>query len=304
MGEKGYQEQLHPEAWRTLSYEQRVDVLQTLETDIAGQDGRAPCRVVPVEMASLGDCGEFSPKDWTIKINKDHIATDALQLIAVSTTLHEGRHAYQRAAVKDPALHQDKEEVQRWQVNFSVYVSLTEKSYPVYRFQPVERDADLYADNALNKIFTRLEQTHGPIESYRAYVTASQKGQQLAAREAARLFGSDYEVKIDQALHRQYEKEQALNAKKVYKIMVRLDGAGWRSKTVALDAADHEIMRRRLETQAKEFILAEAGRMGLNPDRIPETKARVVPLDREQSAIFIKEQAAIKEKGTGHGIEM
>lgn len=286
-----------------LSLDERVQILQALENDQAQHCGREVFQVTPAAMADLGDCGQIKPSEKIIEINREHIQRDELMLVAVSTTLHEGRHAYQRAAVADARLHPDPEQVRLWRENFAVYVANSPTSHFVYRFQAVERDADDFTETEMDKLFKDLEKRFGPVDDYRKYTQAAALEKQLVSAKAMEVLGSDYRIKIDRAIHRAFEKEHGVDRNtSLYRIRVKFEGHDWRSTHVAVEEKmDKDRLKEHLSRQAQRFILKEAGRMRIDVDPATIT-AKIEPLDKTQAAAFLNAQVASKAKERGRNI--
>ncbi len=62
---------------------------------------------------------------------------------ALSTVIHEGRHAYQWKCVNDNGVHSRHAEAERWKAEFEDYIK-PEESYELYHNQAIECDARDY----------------------------------------------------------------------------------------------------------------------------------------------------------------
>jgi glycosyltransferase involved in cell wall biosynthesis len=154
-------EGLKPDVWKGLDAGQRVNVMQQVETTVAGIQGRPPMRVEPAKL-DLGTVGEYDPATGTIKVNEVALnhgtLKDALGHLLVAqgdeqsileTVLHEGRHAYQHFAVATPGFEPNTDQVNSWHDNWfanggrnyeqpSLWNPLQNHQYWT---QPVETDA-------------------------------------------------------------------------------------------------------------------------------------------------------------------
>lgn len=268
---RSFQDLLYPPYWQQLNLDQRVGLLQDLENDQARQTGRDRCTVVAEKMPELGNCGFLHSATRTIKINADHIQNDALEFSAVHTLLHEGRHAYQQNAIKTHGLHHDPEQVRVWTENHAVYVQNSEKSFFIYRNQPVEKDADDYANGELKRIFDRLERTHGTIDLCRRHAGMMEAEAKFVAEKSREKYGADFEAKITKAIRQAYQIKKDLNGEKtpekstggldLYHITINSPGTGDLTKTLAVDralpVAEKEAA---IKKAARDFICQSANR--------------------------------------------
>jgi hypothetical protein len=207
----------------------------------------------------------LEPATWTIKVNAEHIQNNALEFSAVNTVLHEGRHAYQQTAIKTPGLRHDQEQVRLWAENQTVYIQNSEKMFYIYRNQPVERDADKYANHELKQIFDRLEQKYGKSEICQRYGNVVEAEAQFVADKSREKYGDNFEVKIDKAIRQAYELKKGLNGEKapekhrsgreIYNITLGRPGKEDLVKTVIVDqtlpAAEKESL---IKKEAHGFI--------------------------------------------------
>jgi hypothetical protein len=258
-----YQEAFHPEYWKQMPLDKRVQLLQDLENDQAGKSGRSPYTVKPVAMERLRQCGSAKHDKRQIHVNEAHIRNNNLEFIAIDTVLHEGRHAYQRDVVENRIKHLNSEQAQIWKENADVYVNNSEKMFLVYYNQPLERDAQDYAYNELNKIAEKLEQQYGPIEPYRRYVAGLEKEAAFVAEKARAKYGDEYIKKIDRALGDAYaimkgldsDRNHERSSMEPYLITVKRPGEKPLVKTVGVDKnLSQDEIKELLKTQANAFI--------------------------------------------------
>lgn len=93
--------------------------------------------------------------DGYLYLNQKYLIDSKLKEDALSTFFHEARHAYQRAVVSAPYLYcEDIKTVKTWKNNFDNYLSAEKFGYYRYFNQPVEVDANKFAEYVLkNKGF-------------------------------------------------------------------------------------------------------------------------------------------------------
>ena len=149
---KTYQEALEyldDKKWPNLSVDQKIEILQCVENELAKRSRRIPCEVKAEEL-NQGVLGEYSFVSQDIKINvkdlqKGSKYTDDY-MEHLDTILHEGRHAYQDQAIRGYVIHPDPQEVEKWKMNLKPgnYISSNDL-FEEYCKQPVEADADRFA---------------------------------------------------------------------------------------------------------------------------------------------------------------
>ena len=292
----GYVNLLHPSMWRHLSLDQRVGALQDIENDYAGRQGRAPYQVAPDQNKDLGSCGGADHEQKKIFINAEHIRNDSCLFLTVHTVLHEGRHAYQQAAIDRDGLHQKREEVELWRKNLSVYIPSTEKSFILYRNQPLERDAEAYAITEMGKLYNQLQQKYGPSEAYQNYAAIAVRESRYVEKAVTQKWGPNYAAEIDKAIGKAYELKHGLTASKAYRISVKFEGAEWTSKTVSMDPAAKGHLQQDLTNEARNFMFREANRMGISPEGIKSAQMKIDAIPMEQHT---KERSIERGRGLG-----
>ena len=166
-------EELKFDKWRNLSLEQKAEVLNELEQNIASIEHRPALRVELEEMEprSFGYQDEYNHK---IVLNSRLVGVNSTSMHreVIDTIVHEGRHAYQHYNVDVKMIHESSSEVKTWEQNFynpeyQYYRSGTQRIYipyndgtihdvdfRLYYYQPVEIDARNFAGDVL----TRLEE--------------------------------------------------------------------------------------------------------------------------------------------------
>lgn len=151
---------LSTEKWNQLSVQEKLDVLQAVENEVASRDGRSPCKVQGQYIQSDGrgiTLGYYSRTDRTITINTEQLEPSSKYgndyKVHLDTVLHEGRHAYQHQAIIGEVKHDNKEELVAWTDNMQPGHYITyEKNPRGYFSQPIERDARGYAQNTMTVV--------------------------------------------------------------------------------------------------------------------------------------------------------
>ena len=141
---------LQPEIWQSSDASERLETLQSIENRMAEIQQRPPVAIVPEAMASNvfgGWNGEY------IAINKGHLNSDMPVEEFANTIVHEGRHAYQDFAIKNPGFVSDSETVASWVANQGDgYFDAEGYGQEIYQTQPVEADAWNYANGVINAV--------------------------------------------------------------------------------------------------------------------------------------------------------
>lgn len=92
--------------------------------------------------------GAYNPENNTITLNRDLLEKENPDKL-MSTILHEARHAYQHFAVEHPdRVTVSAETIAEWKENYDYYIH-PEYDFNAYVNQPVEVDADCFADLAM-----------------------------------------------------------------------------------------------------------------------------------------------------------
>lgn len=152
--------ELKYDQWKELNMEEKIDVLQKFEYEIAKIEHREP---ILVRGSDLGNCvyGQYSPQTNDIQLNQELLASnmenDHTQII--QTYLHEGRHAYQFYNLLVERTEQNLELFNSWNVNLNV-LGYNSGDYGIFGFeeyytQPIEVDARVFAETVINKLNLR-----------------------------------------------------------------------------------------------------------------------------------------------------
>lgn len=132
------------DTWATLNEIEREDALNTLAVDV-GTAYRTDIKGVVFYNASPQSRGYYNG-DGYLYLNSDCLSDPKNRVDALDTIFHEGRHAFQRAAVNDPHRHGiTVEQASIWDNNFRHYLRSDRFGYDRYYSQPVEADAFSFA---------------------------------------------------------------------------------------------------------------------------------------------------------------
>jgi hypothetical protein len=190
--------------WENLSAAQRVKALQEIEDMMALKLGRQPRSVAPSSRID-DDLGAYYPSNSDfLFINHDLIGSDTDSYLAVETVIHEGRHAYQDDCItnKTTPLSEDAGKVSFWSHNMPERGGYYEDAdYTIYRYQPIEADANDFARDVLVSFKSFLQ--HDP--AYRQFCIDRELDDLKTSTDARSDFGEDYERKIAQRIEDQYK---------------------------------------------------------------------------------------------------
>lgn len=93
--------------------------------------------------------GAYNSETNTITLNSRLLENDNPQT-TMETILHESRHAFQQYAVDHPwRVNVDYNTIATWEDNFNYYIR-PEWDFEAYEKQPLEADANLYAEKVMN----------------------------------------------------------------------------------------------------------------------------------------------------------
>ena len=159
------------ENWSRLTLDQRTEVLNRIEQQIAAIEHRPPLRV-ELEKLKPQNMGYQSTSEQKIVLNSLIVGSNNRDIHreVLDTIIHEGRHAYQHYNVDVKMIHESGSEVMTWAENFynpyyQYYTSGKKKifipyhdgtthdvDYRLYYYQPVEIDARNFAADILSKL--------------------------------------------------------------------------------------------------------------------------------------------------------
>lgn len=155
--------ELQFENWQNLDLDERVDVLQQLENEVAEIAHRPPLeiRAEPLPDGIMGQCGSDR-----IIISNNVLASDSYAMYRenLDTVFHEGRHAYQKWNLLTQSLTGETVErnevlVESWRDNFfemgyedGNWESYKDIGFLYYLNQPVEIDARAFANEVIQAL--------------------------------------------------------------------------------------------------------------------------------------------------------
>ena len=147
-------EGLNFDGWKNLTFEERVAVLQAVETVISEIAHRPSCSV-NVKPMEEGSYGYFSPTKGDITLNSLYIKSDSFSdyMECIDTIVHEGRHAYQHYNLTEREVHPREGDLTNWKTNEFEYGYQAAQVYgfKAYWLQPQECDARAFAEDVLKK---------------------------------------------------------------------------------------------------------------------------------------------------------
>lgn len=139
--------------WQILNSDERSASLDRL-AKLAGVALQIPINGVFFYSAPSYDRG-FYNGDGYLYLNSDTITSADNREEAINTIFHEGRHAFQKIACRNPELFGISPELAAaWRENYKPrnYIS-PRKNYFAYRLQPIELDAHEFADQIIQDVF-------------------------------------------------------------------------------------------------------------------------------------------------------
>ena len=161
-------EELRYENWKLLSLEERKQLLNKIENQIAAIEHRPP---LPVDVKKL-KASTFGYQDnffHKIALNSIYVGSNSKDdyLDVIDTIIHEGRHAYQHYNVDKKLIHESASVVETWKQNFydpkykyyngdtfiiPIKGRLQDVGFRLYYYQPVEIDARNFASDVILKL--------------------------------------------------------------------------------------------------------------------------------------------------------
>lgn len=145
--------------WKELSYNERVEVLQTLEYKIAHIAHRPSCEL-NVKNMKEGLYGYFSPNNRDITLNGMYIKSNSFDDYkeCLDTIIHEGRHAYQYYNLTEREVHPREGDLTNWKSNEFEYGYQDAQTcgFAAYWLQPQECDARAFAEDIVKKYLERI----------------------------------------------------------------------------------------------------------------------------------------------------
>ena len=162
---------LNSRSWKYYHPATRLELLQEMEIRMAGKQGREPLIVKTFEAdrERAGLLGYYTTEGDSIYLNENYInnrqslLSDYSVASALSTLLHEGRHAYQYAVACGSCPAPDEETRQRWRLNYAAYNSCNgdTQDQMLYVQQSLEHDARTYALKELESFHEEVRRATG-----------------------------------------------------------------------------------------------------------------------------------------------
>jgi len=147
-------EKLTPEVWKELNQAERLVTVQDVENTIAGIQGRTPISIEIDPNLKKGAFGSYVSDTQSIQVSDWHLQSNDVQEV-VNTVVHEGRHAYQDYAIRNPGFHPNQVEVDAWDENFQNYLPAEIYGQEIYQNQPIEADAWVYGNTVANGLYAK-----------------------------------------------------------------------------------------------------------------------------------------------------
>ena len=163
-------EGLQYEEWCKLSVEERTQLMNEIEENIAAIEHRPPVKVGVEEMEG-NTFGYQCSSENRIALNVKYVSDDSRESYTkmIETIVHEGRHAYQHYNVDVQCVHESGSVVETWRENFydeqygyysyegqlvPIFTSegLSDAGFRLYYYQPVEIDARNFASEVMSKL--------------------------------------------------------------------------------------------------------------------------------------------------------
>jgi hypothetical protein len=145
---------LDSESWKKHDNElSRLAALQSLENDIAKQQGRTPCGVYATDERKSGE-GFYDRDSRNIYVSSEDLRSP-LPHEAVNTVAHEGRHDYQHHVKDHPGSHSELSDAKKIELSNNLQPGnyIQPAKDPIgYWNQPVEKDAREFADSVENQV--------------------------------------------------------------------------------------------------------------------------------------------------------
>lgn len=144
--------------WKELSVEERIEVLQKIETKIA-EIAHRPVSFISTKSLGEGHYGYYTPGIKHIVINSDVLSSKSFEDYkeTLDTLVHEGRHAYQDYNLNEREVHPRSGDVTNWKLNEKdyEYQDVQHYGFKAYVLQPVEADARAFAEDVLKQYFNK-----------------------------------------------------------------------------------------------------------------------------------------------------
>ena len=183
--------------WLKYSPDKRLKYCQLFENYFAKKQKRDKFDVCWKEDLNGAD-GYCSYQEKRIYILADNIRDGRKMFSLMSTLLHEGRHAFQRAHVTETYKKKSKvfkfSKAYQWNNAMGGYFDGTEDGvdYTDYANQSIELDANMYAYKQLKK----LRRKYFSVEEYQAQIDHLENWFEYVAKMGKEKYGRFYKFKI------------------------------------------------------------------------------------------------------------
>ena len=142
------------ENWINLSFEERVKVIQKIET-LAAKVGCRPALTVETAPMNTNNYDYMNWGEQKIVINEDlnrSNKTEAFQQ-AIKTLLHESRHAFQYSNIALERTEPNNEKYRSWVLNLATgYCAAKLFGLKNYYLEPLEVDTRIFAEAIVSRI--------------------------------------------------------------------------------------------------------------------------------------------------------
>lgn len=146
-------EDLNEAAWKKASAKEKQEIMNEILkriNRIQGTDVNTKVRYFTEQPDGAGifTAGYYRDFGKTVHMNTFYLENFSYSAV-MNTLTHEMRHGYQHAVIKNPdGFDVSESTAKAWDKNFDRYISYEEKknNYQQYRNQPVEADANDFAD--------------------------------------------------------------------------------------------------------------------------------------------------------------
>ena len=149
-----YMPEVKRENWINLSFEERVKVVQKIETQ-AAKVGCRPALVVEAAPMNRNDYGYMNWGAQKIVINESLLRSNRTEDFqqALKTLLHESRHAFQYSNIALERTEPNDEKYQSWALNIATgYCAAKLFGLKNYYLQPLEVDARVFAEAIVSRM--------------------------------------------------------------------------------------------------------------------------------------------------------
>ena len=144
---KALADYFNPENWKKMSRNKRKEVLIALAKSISTAF-RIEIKGIIFFEGHTSLRGYYN-HDGYLYMNDDVLTVDSNMEDALDTIFHEGRHAFQHAAINNPNFYSiSRQQALLWEHNIHNYISYERNPYRYYN-QPIEMDAREFAEGGI-----------------------------------------------------------------------------------------------------------------------------------------------------------